>query len=76
MGFIEDVVAAKKVLYQQVCDKITSITTGAQEHSMNDGQIDQRVKNAELSELLEMKAMLENEIAGYDGDVCNTVYLY
>lgn len=76
MSFIDDVIAAKKALYQQVCDKITSITTGAQEHSLNDGQIDQRVKNAELSELLEMKAMLENEIAEYDGDVCNTVYLY
>lgn len=76
MSFISDLIANKKALYLQVCEKITSITTGAQEHSLNDGQIDQRVKNADLPELIELKAMLENEIAEYDGDVCNTVYLY
>jgi len=76
MSFLNDTLAANKVLYQQVCDKISSIVTGAQEHSLNDGQIDQRVKNADLEQLREMKSMLENEIAEAEGDVCNTVYLY
>lgn len=76
MSFLSDILAANKILYQQVCDRITAILTGAQEHSLNDGQIDQRVKNADLEQLREMKSMLENEIAEAEDNVCNTVYLY
>ncbi len=76
MSFLDDALAANKTLYTAVCAKLLAITSGAQEHSLNDGQIDQSVKNADLDELRRMKAMLENEIAEAEGDVVNTVYLY
>ena len=76
MSFLDDALEAKKTLYTAVCAKITAIVSGAQEHELNDGQIDQKVKNADLSELTKMKAMLENEIAEAEGEITNAVYLY
>lgn len=76
MGVIEDQLAADKLLYTQVCAKITAIVTGAQEHSLNDTQVDQRVKNADLGQLRALKAQLENDIAEGDGEICPAVHVY
>ncbi len=76
MSFLSEALAAKKVLYTAVCAKLLAIANGAQEHSLNDGQIDQSVKNADLSELNKMKSMLENEIAEAEGEIASAVYIY
>ena len=76
MGFIEDEQAGYVLEYQEVCAALTRIATGAQESSLNDGQVDQKVKEVDYKELVKRKAFLSNAIAEYQGDTCNGRYTY
>lgn len=75
-GWLEQQENDKKTEYQAIKAKIAQLTGTAHKHSLNDGQIDQKVENWDLDKLYERLAMLENEIATSEGDIQSAVYLY
>lgn len=76
MSFLDDELVKQKALYTIVCDKITSLVLSASEHSLNDGQIDLRVKNISLPELYEMKSTIANEISMAEGETVGAVHIW
>ena len=76
MGILDDQLTENKLLLAAVNRKILAITTGAQEHELNDTQHDQKVKNADLATLTKLKSQLLHDIAIATGEIPNGVYWY
>lgn len=66
-------------LKEQLADikaQIKAVSTSGQEHSLNDGQVDTRVKHVDLGKLFELKSSLENDIAAIEGCGVDASYIY
>ena len=73
---LDDMYDELKIELADVKAQILSILGSGQEHSLNDGQSETKVKHPDLKDLQERKTSLLNELAAYEGCSVEVQYLY